>query len=134
MGDNFVVQRYLDAPLLVDNFKFDLRVYVVITGTKPMNAFVCEEGLARFCTVPYEKPTRENLKNDFMHLTNYSINKMSDAYVESDDFLEINGATKRTFTSLFKSLREKGVDVGTIQENIRKVAAETTEIVAAFIE
>lgn len=133
-GDQFVVQRYLDSPLLVDGFKFDLRVYVIISGTKPVNAFVCEEGLARFCTVPYEKPTKENLKNDYMHLTNYSINKMSDDYVESEDFLEINKASKRTFTSLFKSLREENVDIGTIQDNIKKVAAQTTEIVAAFIE
>lgn len=119
MGDNFVVQRYLDNPLLVDKLKFDLRVYVVITGTSPINAFVCDEGLARFCTQEYEKPTMENLKNDFMHLTNYSINKMSDDYVESENFLDINDATKRTFTSLFKSLTQMGIDVATVQSNIR---------------
>lgn len=47
-----VVQRYVDNPLLVDGFKFDLRVYVVITGVSDgeMQAFVAEEGLARFCT------------------------------------------------------------------------------------
>ena len=50
-----VVQRYIHNPLLVDGFKFDLRVYVIVIGTSPLTAFVCEEGLARFCTVKTHK-------------------------------------------------------------------------------
>ncbi len=49
-----------------------------------------------------------------MHLTNYSINKMNDeSYVHSQDgnILEENSATKRTLTSLWKSLSSKGIDV-----------------------
>ena len=46
-----IVQRYLDKPLLLDGIKFDLRVYVVVTGFNPVQAFIYDEGLARFCTV-----------------------------------------------------------------------------------
>ena len=46
-----VIQRYIHNPLLVDGLKFDLRIYVVIAGTYPLSAFICNEGLARFCTV-----------------------------------------------------------------------------------
>lgn len=46
-----VVQRYLDKPLLLDGIKFDLRVYVVVVGLEDMKAYICDEGLARFCTV-----------------------------------------------------------------------------------
>jgi len=75
-----VVQRYIDNPLLVNGFKFDLRIYVVVTGINEgeMHAFIADEGLARFCTSKYQKPTRDNFKKVFMHLTNYSLNKMSD--------------------------------------------------------
>ena len=46
-----IVQRYIDKPLLVNGFKFDLRLYVVICGFDPIHAYLADEGLARFCTV-----------------------------------------------------------------------------------
>lgn len=48
---DFIVQRYIDNPLLIDNKKFDLRLYIVIRGVNPLEAYLCDEGLARFCTV-----------------------------------------------------------------------------------
>jgi hypothetical protein len=48
---DIVIQRYLDKPLTLDGIKFDLRVYVVVCGLDDMKAYICDEGLARFCTV-----------------------------------------------------------------------------------
>lgn len=84
-SDGVLVQRYLDKPLLLDGLKFDLRIYIVVIGLDPIQAFVCDEGLARFCTVPYEAPTKSNFKKAFMHLTNYSINKTSEDYVKPSE-------------------------------------------------
>ena len=42
--------------MLIDNKKFDLRIYVLITSTDPFIAYVNKEGLARFCTVDYVSP------------------------------------------------------------------------------
>ena len=53
----YVIQRYIDKPLLVNGYKFDLRIYVVLVGTgalaSEMQAFIADEGLARFCTEKY---------------------------------------------------------------------------------
>lgn len=58
------MQRYIDKPLLLDGLKFDLRVYVpLVRAGGDMHAFVADEGLARFCTAKYEKPSTQNLKN-----------------------------------------------------------------------
>ena len=35
-GKELVVQRYLDKPLLLNGFKFDLRVYVAVVGLNPV--------------------------------------------------------------------------------------------------
>jgi hypothetical protein len=60
----------------------------MLTGFDPIKVYICEEGLARFCTSDYKPPTKENLKNMFMHLTNYSLNKNSENYkAPEDDFL-----------------------------------------------
>ena len=72
-----VVQEYLDAPFTFsDRLKFDLRLYVYIDRVFPYSVYICREGLCRFCTVPYEKPTSENFNNSRMHLTNFAVNKI----------------------------------------------------------
>ena len=50
--------------MTLNGFKFDLRVYVVITGVKDgeVSAYLCDEGLARFCTVKYQAPVLTNFK------------------------------------------------------------------------
>ena len=66
--------------------------------------YLFKEGLTRFATEPYEKPSskRNTENNMFVHLTNYSINKFNDAFEcadESDDT-----GHKRSFTSVIKLL------------------------------
>lgn len=50
-SQEYTVQRYIDNPLLINNKKFDFRLYVVIKGVDRVEAYICEEGIARFCTV-----------------------------------------------------------------------------------
>jgi hypothetical protein len=68
-----VVQRYV-APYLLDNLKFDFRLYVLVSSLAPLTIYVYNEGLARFCTHAYAVPTRETLGDRFCHLTNTAVN------------------------------------------------------------
>jgi tubulin polyglutamylase TTLL6/13 len=92
-------------PFLIDNLKFDLRVYGLIYGVDPLRVFVFQEGIARFATDEYVGPQKGNLENMYMHLTNYAINKDSDNFVKStgdDD----NGANKRSMSSVFATMEK----------------------------
>lgn len=80
-----LVQRYIKTPLTIDKKKFDLRLYVLLKGYDPVEAYLCEEGLARFCTENYRYPTKENIKNMYMHLTNFSLNKNNENFVAPDE-------------------------------------------------
>jgi hypothetical protein len=79
-----VVQAYIENPLLIDGYKFDMRVYVLITSVSPLRILLFKEGLCRFCAELYESPNETNISNLFMHLTNYSINKRHPAYNRND--------------------------------------------------
>jgi tubulin polyglutamylase TTLL6/13 len=79
-GEHYVAQKYMHRPFLIDGLKFDLRIYVLITGVSPLRCFIYKEGLARFATEEYAGPNGTNLNALCMHLTNYAINK------EADDF------------------------------------------------
>lgn len=50
-NNEFLIQRYIENPLLIQSKKFDVRLYVVIKGVNRIEGYMCEEGIARFCTV-----------------------------------------------------------------------------------
>lgn len=72
---NGIVQVYVKDPFLIENLKFDLRIYVLILGYDPLRIFIYDEGLGRFATQPYQSVKKKNIKDVYMHLTNYAINK-----------------------------------------------------------
>ena len=74
-GRKYVVQRYIKNPFLIDDLKFDLRIYVLMGGANPLRLYIYKEGLTRFATRKYEEPNDENLSQNYIHLTNYSLNK-----------------------------------------------------------
>lgn len=94
-------------PFLIDGFKFDLRLYVLVTSIVPLRVFVYKDGLARFTTQLYREPTAANVGNVFLHLTNYAIQKHSEQFIRGDE----EAGTKRRVTTVNCWLIEHGYDV-----------------------
>lgn len=111
-GEQLVAQRYMAKPYLIDNLKFDLRVYGLIYGVEPLRVFVFQEGIARFASEEYVGPNKSNLDNLFMHLTNYAINKQSDNFVASTG-VDDDGAMKRSMSSVFELMEQLEPDFRT---------------------
>jgi tubulin polyglutamylase TTLL6/13 len=95
--DHFVVQRYLHKPFLIEELKFDLRIYVLVSGVDPLRVYIYKEGLCRLSTVKYQPPAASNLNNLFMHLTNYAINKSNKNY-EKNGSEEVGHKRSLTYT------------------------------------
>lgn len=82
-GKKLVIQEYIERPLIFNNLKFDLRIYVLVMGCDPLRLFIFEDGLVRFATEHYERPTQYNKKDRYKHLTNYAVNKHNEKFYAS---------------------------------------------------
>ncbi|XP_047996439.1 tubulin polyglutamylase TTLL13-like isoform X2 [Leguminivora glycinivorella] len=118
--DKLICQVYLAKPYLVDGYKFDIRVYTLITSCDPLRIFVYNEGLVRFATSRYADPNVNNTTNVFMHLTNYALNKHSRTYVYDSE-----AGSKRKISTLNKILLSQGVDLDALWHSIDQVIVKT---------
>ncbi|RVE43595.1 hypothetical protein evm_011745 [Chilo suppressalis] len=118
--DKLICQVYLSKPFLVDGYKFDIRVYTLITSCDPLRIFVYNEGLVRFATSRYADPNVNNTTNVFMHLTNYALNKHSRTYVYDSE-----AGSKRKISTLNKILVSQGIDLDHLWHSIDQVIVKT---------
>eukprot|EP01052_Picozoa_sp_SAG31_P021942 SAG31_NODE_1722_length_7452_cov_2.771658_3_plen_585_part_00 len=133
-----VVQKYIDRPMLLDGYKFDLRLYVFVLSLRPLRVFLCREGLVRVCSDKYEHPVqsvdradRKRRNKNTRHLTNYSLNKYSNNYSHRDDPSDGSHGTKRTLSSVMKMLGEDGIECKELWNDIKQLVGKTTEAMAS---
>nr|XP_034325493.1 uncharacterized protein LOC105344081 isoform X27 [Crassostrea gigas] len=118
--EHMICQQYMAKPFLIDGFKFDLRIYTLVTSCDPLRIFLFKDGLARFATNKYIEPTHNNVDNVFMHLTNYAINKHSEDFIRDDE-----AGSKRRISTINRYLRDKGYDVDKMWADIDDVIIKT---------
>mmetsp|Transcript_17086 Transcript_17086/g.32319 ORF Transcript_17086/g.32319 Transcript_17086/m.32319 type:complete len:387 (+) Transcript_17086:1363-2523(+) len=119
-----VIQQYLTDPLLLDDYKFDLRLYILVTSFSPLEAFMYEDGFARFSSRPFSLDV-ESLGEEQIHLTNSSIQKKYDDGMYSSHPARVagvdGGGNKVRLSWLWDRLRQQGFDVYQIQKNVKDI-------------
>ena len=97
----------MQNPYLIDELKFDLRLYVVVLSCEPLKIFLYKEGLVRFATHKYKplevNADKKDLNNLFMHLTNYAVNKEAENFKMAKSTNDDTGH-KRTLTKVLERL------------------------------
>ncbi|OQS02015.1 hypothetical protein THRCLA_05578 [Thraustotheca clavata] len=117
-----VVQKYIHNPLLIDGYKFDLRIYVLVYSVDPLQVYIFRNGLARLCTTPFERPTKKNLNQTRMHLTNYAINKKAKEFEKSN---EESKGSKRSLAFVMSYLQSQQLDANAVWADICGIIIKT---------
>ncbi|NXC29424.1 TTL13 polyglutamylase, partial [Campylorhamphus procurvoides] len=119
-GERMICQQYISEPFLIDGFKFDMRIYVLVTSCDPLRVFLYKEGLARFATMRYINRSSRNLGDTCMHLTNYAINKHNENFVQDDTI-----GSKRKLSTLNAWMAEHNYDTKKLWADIDDIVIKT---------
>ena len=59
-----VIQQYLRNPLLLQGYKFDLRIYILVTSISPLEALIYKKGFARIGSRKFSSHTEHQRSTD----------------------------------------------------------------------
>ena len=110
LNDTFLVQKYLSSPLLLDEgYKFDMRIYCLVTSVNPLEMFLYKDGFARVSNELYSM----DITNIKVHLTNAAIQNRQAK--KSKNFEKIYGGSKISLEMLKYKLRKQyGIDFDSV--------------------
>eukprot|EP00761_Pharyngomonas_kirbyi_P007026 gb/GECH01007035.1/.p1 GENE.gb/GECH01007035.1/~~gb/GECH01007035.1/.p1 ORF type:complete len:511 (+),score=115.68 gb/GECH01007035.1/:1-1533(+) len=78
VSKQYIIQKYIENPLLLEvdgeQFKFDIRQFVVITSGNPVIVWLHDLCYLRLATSPY---SNNDIKNRYKHLTNHQVQKLA---------------------------------------------------------
>ena len=117
-GENWLVQRYVDNPLLLPGrpYKHVIRSYVVITSLDPLTAFVHPNGPVKFTSRPFSLSPAA-LRDPVVHLTNPPIQRLN---TDTDD--PVRGCDHGEYRTI---LRDAGIDDEALFGRIDAMLADT---------
>ncbi|KAH0519436.1 Tubulin polyglutamylase TTLL7 [Microtus ochrogaster] len=120
--DHLIVQEYIEKPFLMEGYKFDLRIYILVTSCDPLKIFLYHDGLVRMGTEKYIPPNESNLTQLYMHLTNYSVNKHNERFERNET--EDKGS-KRSIKWFTEFLQANQHDVSKFWNDISELVVKT---------
>jgi tubulin polyglutamylase TTLL1 len=80
---SLIIQSYITRPLLYNNRKFDIRVYMLIVHhNSKLKAYWYQEGYVRTSSHQY---SLDEISDNYIHLTNDAVQKNSEEYGKYED-------------------------------------------------
>lgn len=127
----YVVSQYVSNPHLIDGFKYDMRIYALVSGFDPLKIYLFKEGLVRFATQKYSN-NQKTVDKRYIHLTNYSVNKKNEDYIKNNGKSGGNeggddgeNASKWNLAQLKNYFEKAGISFETIKHRIKDVIIKT---------
>ena len=123
--DGYLASKYVAHPHLINGYKYDLRVYVLVSSYDPLRIYVYNDGLVRFATEKYTVDSKD-LKKKFIHLTNFSVNKKSEKFKDNKGTgEEEESSSKWSFKALKKAYEANGINFEFVFSQVKDVIVKT---------
>ena len=120
---NCIISKYISNPHLLNGKKYDLRIFVLITGVNPLRIYLYKEGLARISAENYSLDIT-TLNDTFIHLTNTGINSKNKNYIfPKNSFSE--DANKWNLNTYKNFLEKNNINYNEIRKKIADIVIKT---------
>ena len=117
-----ILENYIYNPHLINRRKYDMRIYVLVTGFRPLNIYIYDNGIIRFCSEKYTTDA-EKFNNNYIHITNYSVNKAMEILRKGEK--KIDFEMKWSLLALKGYFMEKKINFEPIWKQIKDIAIKT---------
>lgn len=126
VSNSIILQKYLEQPLLYNNRKFDIRMWVIVDHC--LNVFMFKEGHLKASSEEYNC----NNMDPFVHLTNYSVQKNSSnfskyefgneiSFSDFQKFLESNKNKIKIFEDILPQIKSIiDLSMNSVGKNLNK--------------
>ena len=120
----YLLMKYVSHPHLINNRKYDFRIYVLLTGLAPLRLYLYKEGITRFATQDYTLDIK-HLSELYRHLTNISLNKKNKEAFINPTNADTEEGSKWSLKVYEKFCEENGIDYKYIRGQIADIAVKT---------
>ena len=121
--EEYILNKYIVNLDLINNKKYDFRLYILVTGLKPLRIYLNQEGLIRIASQNFSL-TKQSLGDKYVHLTNTGINSNSKNFIvpNNDGSEEANIWNFHTYANY---LKRKKVDYNKIRDKIKDIVIKS---------
>ena len=125
--ENYIITRYITNIKLINGKKYDLRLYALITGLKPLRIYFYKEGLIRIATQNFSLNIT-SIKDKYVHLTNICINNKNKNYILPNSLIHKNANIWSV--AMYKDfLKSFNVNWYTIREKIKDIIIKSIQCI-----
>ena len=117
--NQYMITKYITNLDLANNKKYDLRLYVLITGLRPLRIYFYKEGLVRIATKNYTLD-KKSIQDIYVHLTNRCVNEKTKNFIEPNN-THTENANIWNLNTYSKHLKKLDVDFEKIRKKIKDI-------------
>jgi len=111
--EQYVIQKYIANPFLINGFKHTLRLYILVTSFEPLRIYLYKNGIVKFATAEFDSDISHHKTEEIkMHVTNQALNQNSkDFKVNKKDVNATTEGSRWSIEGWSSYLRKNGLDI-----------------------